>query len=274
VRVTLPRAIALSAVLVLPVACGTSDEKPSAEVKSTVSAVTTPSAPPAPVELAKANFAPRVLAALKAKGTFRVETFLLDKGSWDTDVKVTTTVRMKGAVNDLAVVDGANQLVRVGNSVYIQDAELTGSTKGPWAKVNPKSKNSGARAVAEAADVVLGRALSYEMLAATPYATGFKRGGQFTIDDVDSQEYLFTIDLRKAVAADALRDFVDKNAVKTMPKSLSVSIAVDDKDLPWRIEFVLADNDGRATSVRAFFSRFGQRVTIAAPPAAKLGKVS
>jgi hypothetical protein len=271
VRVTLPRAITLSAVLILPVACGTSDERPPAVVKSTVSAASTSPAP-AKAELTKANFASRVLAAMKAKSTFQVESFLPDKGSWD-DVKVTTTVRMKGAVTDLAVVDGANQLVRIGDSVYVQDAELTGGTKGPWAKVNPKSKTAGARAVAESADILLSRALAYQMVAATAYATGFKPGGQFSIDRVDSLEYIFTIDLNKAVAGNALRGFLDRSDLKRTSTSLSVSIGVDDKDLPRRIEFVLADKDGRATSFRLTFSRFGQRVTIAAPPAGKLAKV-
>ncbi|HEY0474104.1 MAG TPA: hypothetical protein VGD34_20685, partial [Kribbella sp.] len=67
---------------------------------------------------------------------------------------------MKGAVTDLAVVYGPIQLVRIGDSVYVQDAELTGGTKGPWAQVNPKSKTAGARAVAEAADMLLSRALA------------------------------------------------------------------------------------------------------------------
>jgi hypothetical protein len=272
VRVTLPRAITLSAVLILPVACGTSDERPPAEVKSTVSAASTSPAP-AKAELTKVNFASRVLAALKAKSTFQVDTFLLGKGSWDDDDKVTTTVRMKGAVTDLAVVDGANQLVRIGDSVYVQDAELTGGTKGPWAKVNPKGKTAGARAVAQSADILLSRALAYQMVAATAYATGFKPGGQFSIDRVDSLEYLFTIDLNKAVAGNALRGFLDRSDLKRTSPSLSVSIAVDDKDLPRRIEFVLADKDGGATSFRLTISRFGQRVTIAAPPAGKLAKV-
>jgi hypothetical protein len=273
VRVTLSRAIALSAVLMLPVACGTSDQ-PVVEQRSTASAGSTPSATPAPVELTKANFAPRIFAALKARGTFQVETSLLDKGSWDEAGAIRTRVRMKGAVTDLAVVDGRDQLLRVGSTTYLLAADWTGSTNRPWAKVNPRSTRPGERAVAKNAEALLQRGVSFEMLGATAYATGFKRGGQITIETVDTQEYLFTIDLQKAVAANALAGFVDRNDVKTMAKSLSVSIAVDDKDLPRRMEFVLADADGRATHVRATFRGFGQGVNLAAPPAARVGKVS
>jgi hypothetical protein len=267
VRITLSRVIALSAVLILPVACGGADESPAAEVSSVA-----PSASPA--ELTVGNFAPRVLAALEAKGRFRVDGALIVKGQRE-EMRLTADVRMEDGVTDVALVSGDVSLARLGNAVYLRDEALTGSTKRPWAKLNPRSKNAAEREAIDMAKAMIGVALAHQVIGGTTYATDVKRGGQIMIDGGDeTQEYIFTIDLHKAAAADALGELLGQRIARTPRGGLSVSIAIDRNDLPRRIEYVMIKSTGFTATVRVTLGAFGEDVPIAAPPTAEIGKVS
>jgi hypothetical protein len=272
VRITLPRASALSAVLILPVACGGADQgadkgtAEKAEVKPTL-------ATPTPVEVTKKTFAPRVLAALDAKGSFRAEAAVLPKGAWE-EVYVTANVRMTETGNDVAVLTGGPPVVRVGDVVYLKDHKLTGSTKRPWAKLNLRSEDPAEREAVLTARALIGLALAHQVIGGTAYATDFKRGGQLRIDGVDeAQEYIFTIDLRKAVAAGVLGELLNRRIKETVPKGLSVSVSIDANDVPRRIEYVLTDGAGLATHLMVILRDYGKKLPITAPAAATIGTV-
>src|SRR4051794_25166580 len=81
VRIILPRAIALSAVLLLSVACGSMSEDADAERSLT------------PAGLTQETFVPRVLDALWAKRSFSVEALVVPKGGRD-QATFTANVRL------------------------------------------------------------------------------------------------------------------------------------------------------------------------------------
>ncbi|TCM38278.1 hypothetical protein EV648_117150 [Kribbella sp. VKM Ac-2568] len=266
-RITLPRAIALTAIVVLPVACGGADESPA--VKSTPSNTS-----PSSAELTVGTFAPLVLGALEAKGSFHVDGALVGKGQRET-VDLTADVQTRDGVTDVALVTGGISVVRLGDAVYMRDDKLTGSAQRPWARLNPRSKNPPEQEALKLAKMMIGVALAHQVIGGTAYTTGFKRGGQLTIDTSgEAQEYIFTIDLGKAAADHALGEMLDERVAKTTRKGLSVSIAIDGNDLPRRIEYLFSTTTGFAANVRVTLSAFGQQLPIVPPSAAEIGEVS
>jgi hypothetical protein len=261
VRITLPRAIALSAVLLLSVACGSMSDDADAE-RSLVSV------PPA--KLTQETFGPRVLAALRAKGSFSVEAFVVPKGGRDQATFI-ANVRLTGAGTDVSIPTGDPPVVRIGDAVYVRDHKLTGSTKRPWARLNLGSKNPAEEEALFVAETLIGVSVGHQVIVGTAYATEFKGGGQTSIDGDETQEYIVTIDSHKAAAAGALGELLNPRIKKTAPKGLTVSIAVDAEDVPRRIEFVLDDGAELATRLRLTLRDFGKSLPIAAPPAATVG---
>jgi hypothetical protein len=269
VRNTLPRLIALSAVLVLPLSCGRAE--PAAPSQTPAAVKATPSSTPPPAALTKATFAPRVLGALKAKGTFRVHGELITQ--IPSIVVIDASVRLKGGQTDLAVSHDGDQLVRIGSSIYVKDAELTSNKARPWGRLDLRSSNPELGFAAALANDLVSDALFHELIGGAAYATSFKRGGQPTVGLVETQEYLLVIDLKKATAAKALGQYLDKFEAKTLPKDLSISISVDEDLLPRRMTFSLTDSEDGATGIQVDFTDFGRKLAVAPPAAAKIGKV-
>ncbi|MFI6681173.1 hypothetical protein [Kribbella sp. NPDC050470] len=262
-RVTLPRAIAVSAVFVLSAACGSMSKDADAE-RSLV--------PVTPAALTLETFAPRVLPALLAKGSFSVEAFVVPKGGRD-QATFTANVRLTGSATDVSIPAGDPPIIRIGDAVYVRDHKLTGSAKRPWARLNPGSKNPAEEEALFVAETLIGISAGHQVIVGTAYATEFKRGEQTTIDGDETQEYIVTIDSHRAAAAGALGELLNSRITKTAPKGLSVSIAVDAEDVPRRIEFVLDDGADLATRLRLTLRDFGKSLPIAAPPAAMVGNV-
>jgi hypothetical protein len=271
VRIPLPRFVALAVILTVPVACGQKSDATSAPPPAAVKAVAT--ATPTPVEVTKATFAPRVLAALQAKGSFRAEAAVYPRGAWEETV-VKANVRMTAAGNDVAVLAGPQQVVRTGGAVYLKDPELTRSKQRPWAELNLRTKDPAEREAVLEAHALIGLALAHQVIGGTAYATDFKRGSQLMIDGTDpAQEYIFTVDLRKAVAAGALGELLNQRIKATVPKGLSVSVSIDAKDVPRRIEYVLSDGVDKNTHVKVFLRDLGKRLPVTAPAKATIGTV-
>ena len=259
-RIILPRAIALSAVLLLSVACGTMSEDADAERSLTRAGLT------------QETFVPRVLDALWAKRSFSVEAFVVPKGGRD-QATFTANLRLTGAGTDVSIPAGDPPVVRIGDAVYVRDRKLTGSTKRPWARLNPGSKNPAEEEAVWVAETLIGISAGHQVIVGTAYATEFKRGGQIPIDGDNTQEYIVTIDSHRAAAAGALGELLNTRIKKTAPKELRVSFAVDAEDVLRRIEFVLDDGAELATHVRLTLRDFGKSLPIAAPPAATVGSV-
>jgi predicted small lipoprotein YifL len=265
------RFFALALVLVLP-ACG---QKAPVAAPPPAAVKATPTPTPEPADLTQATFAPRVLGALKAKGTFRMDAKHRAPGDLDSGrVQRRVDVRITGAVVDaVASSQVVGPTVRIGPMLYLKNADATGDAKRPWVKLNPASKNSKERRYAALSGGDLTESLYYQVLGGAQYASAFKRGSQLVVDKVDTQEYTMLIDVKKAAAAGALGQYLDKTDVKTLPKDLSVSVFVDADALPRQISFVLADTEEGSTSVVVVLSQFGKKLPIAAPPATQIGTV-
>lgn len=264
VRITLPRAIALSAVLLLSVACGSTSEKVDAEPAPL--SVT-------PAELTQDNFGQRVLAALSAKGTFSVEAVAVPKGGQD-EATFKANVRWTKAGTDVSIPAGDSPMIRIGGVVYTKDRKLTGDPKRPWARLNPRSSNPAEKEALWAAESMIGLAAGHQVIGGTMFATEFKRGGKILIDGTDeTQEYIVTIDTHQGAEAAVLGELLNTRIKKTAPRAMRLSIAVDAEDVPRRIEFVHDDGADLATRVQLTFRDYGKSLPITAPPAATVGKV-
>ncbi|TWD83891.1 hypothetical protein FB561_5060 [Kribbella amoyensis] len=227
---------------------------------------------PVPAELTKANLANRTLAALKKKGSFQVEVLLIERGGDRryTDLDYRANVRLTGTSADLSASTKEVPLViRSGGVTYFEDDSLTGSSRRPWVRLNPKGKSRAERDANEIADTVIGLALSYQVLGGATHATSFQRGGQPAVDATEAgQEYIFTVDPRKAAG-----EFFAWPMIRDAVGTLNVSVAVDAHEVPRRIEYVVRSKDGSSLNVRVILRGFGQKTPVVPPPAAKIGKL-
>jgi hypothetical protein len=209
---------------------------------------------------------------LQAKGSFHVQATVTGPAE---PTVLAADLRLKGSGADLAVTGGL-QLVRLGKVMYVHDPALTGTPKRPWAKLDV---TTGKQDETEVEEFTIGwlmanSVLYHQLLGGVAHAQSFKRGGNLQVGGDSVPEYLVTIDLKKAAAAKALGSYLDADAVKTMPAQLGLSVGVDANDLPRRLEFRSQEVvNGRSEwkDVVVEFSKFGQQVPIAPPPAAKIG---
>ncbi|GAB2588400.1 hypothetical protein [Kribbella endophytica] len=273
-RSVLPVLIAGSA-LVLTAACG-NNTAPAAAPASTptiAASTSTPTGPPEPAELTKADFGPKVLAALRTAGTFR--TTVRETGAARASVaELNADIRLKGATTDAAVTSEEGlPVTRIGKVLYMENDELTGNPKKPWVKLDLASKD---RHILAAALVVVqdyNQAMVHQVLGGAAYSTSFRAVGYQPMDGTQVREYQLSIDVKKATAARAMGVYLTQADAKTLPTQLSVSVMVDAKNLPHRIVFVLADTKGGNTAIQASYEKFGAKLPVVAPPAAKTGKL-
>ncbi|WBQ02200.1 hypothetical protein [Kribbella sp. CA-293567] len=275
VHSALPRLIALTAVLLIPVSCGQQQpgSTPAAVTSTSPAAVPVPTAPATtrqPADLTQATFAPKVLGALTARGGFRVSAAVQEGRKAP---KLTNAlVYFKGRSVDVATkAQGGGGLVRVGRSIYLQDAKLTGDAQKPWAELDLDSTAGEEKAAAAAADSWVSDRLVHQLIGGAPYATLFQPAGEQVIDHVTTQQYTMRIDLQKAVAAGALGEYVGRADLKSLPKQLSVTVWVDPNALPRKLEFNRADTAAGSVTVSARFGQFGRRSLVLPPKPAKLG---
>jgi hypothetical protein len=274
VRSVLPVLIAGSA-LVLTAACGNNTAPAAAPASTPTAAVSTPTptGAPEPAELTKADFGPKVLAALRTAGTFRLTSALTaDGGTAQPTLKA--DIRLKGSVTDAVVTsDEGLPVTRIGKVLYMENDELTGNPKKPWVKLDLASKDPNVLAAALVVVQDYNQAMVHQVLGGAPYATTFKALGFQPMDGTEVREYQLSIDVKKATAARAMGVFLTQSDAKTLPAQLSVSVMVDAKNLPHQIVFVLADTKDGNTAVHAAYEKFGAKLPVVAPPAAKTGKL-
>ncbi|GAA1515665.1 hypothetical protein [Kribbella lupini] len=271
-RSVLPALIAGSA-LALTAACGNNPTPAAGPAPTPTVAASTPTAPPLPAELTKADFGPKVLGALRAAGTFRLTSNLMANGS-TVDPLLKADIRLKGATADAVVTsDEGLPVTRIGKVLYMENDELTGNPKKPWVKLDLASKDPNVLAAALVVVQDYNQAMVHQVLGGAPYATSFRALGLQPMDGTQVREYQLSIDLKKATAARAMGVYLTQADAKTLPTQLSVSVMVDAKNLPHLIVFVLADTKDGNTAVRASYEKFGAKLPVVAPPAAKTAKL-
>lgn len=259
----------VAALFVVPAGCAAEKETPAA---APVVVTPTPTASPEPVELTKADFGPKVLAALRTAGTFRATVgqggVRRGSGALRADFK------LKGATTDAVVTseDGL-PVTRIGKVLYMENDELTGNPKKPWVKLDLASKDPNVLAAALVVVQDYNQAMVHQVLGASPYATSFRALAWQPMDGTQVREYQLSIDVKKATAARAMGVYLTQNDAKTLPAQLSVSVMLDAKNLPHRIVFVLADTKDGNTAVQASYEKFGAKLPVVAPPPAKTGKL-
>ncbi|MEV6286811.1 hypothetical protein [Kribbella sp. NPDC051770] len=265
----LSRALVL-ALLVVPVGCAAEKETPAA---APVAATPTPTPTPVVAELTKETFAPKVLAALKKAGTFRMSA-VLNGGPEGTVWTATADVRLVGSATDAAVtVEDGLPVRRIGKVLYMENDELTGNPTKPWVKLDLTKKDPEVLAAALIVVQDLNDAMFHQLIGGTAYATSFKPGPVQPVGGSPAREYQLVIDVKKAAAAGAFGVYVDRTDAKTLPAQLSLSILVDELNRPRQMNYVLADTKDGNTAVQATFTHFGGKLPIVAPPAAKTGKL-
>jgi hypothetical protein len=252
-------------VVVALAACGAGED--STAQTAPAPSVSTSSASPAPSTparsddtLSPANLASELLSQLAAKGTFRVISRTQSPGH--DVVLVTADLKLTSDGTDLVASGRGRKVVRIGQALYLKDAALTGSDSRPWLEV------AGDGDPARYADQLVRAAQVHAVIGGAAHATAFQRGDRVTVNGAAAQEYVVTLDLPRATAADALGGFLTAADAKKLPEALTLRIAVDARCLPVQLRFTLDRADVVAT-----FSRFGQKLTVAPPPAAKIGEL-
>jgi len=91
--------------------------------------------------------------------------------------------------------------------------------------------------------------------------------GVETVDGVQTRHYVITIDTAKAMAASPATKGTDVSKLG-LPAKLSPEVWVDTQNRPVRMLVAL----GNAGSVDVHFSDFGKKVSVSAPPAAKVSE--
>ncbi|MGC4941232.1 hypothetical protein [Kribbella sp. DT2] len=275
-RSTLPALIAGTAVLLLTAACGTDDPAPVAAPATTptlAASTPTPTGPPEPVELTKATFAPKVLGALRAAGTFRTTAQFAD-GSPGLDPTLTADIRLKGSVTDAVVTsDEGLPVRRIGKVLYMENDELTGDPKRPWVKLDLAGKDPNVLAAALVVVQDLNRAMIHQLIGGAAHATKFQDRGVDVRLGVQVRQYSMSFDLKKATAARVFGVYLDETDAKTLLPQFSMSVEVDAQNRPRRVNFHLNDMKGGDVAVEARFGHFGAKLPVVAPPAAKTGKL-
>jgi hypothetical protein len=269
---------ALAAVLLAagcgdPDAAASTDPTPGATPSTTPT--TTPSTAPSttpvptmsPVVLTKANLAPKVTAALLAKRTFRATSRLTDD---DGTAVLTADLRLRpDGTFDVATSMDKGRAVRIGQALYFKDASLTKDPKRPWTKLDRDSDNIGVLLAVGMVDLIITQAGPHQILGGAAHATTFRQIGVTTVEGIPATRYKFGIDLKKATAAGALGDYIDKEDAMSAPRILTVDAVIDAENLPRKITFLGPDN----ASVDVSFSRFGDNLAITAPPKAQIGSI-
>lgn len=263
------KAGAVTAVLVLGLsACGSTRAAGPAADASTAG---TPSASPslsvsatAPSDdgLSPANLASELLGRLAEKGTFRTVSRTTSAG--ESAVVVTADLRISGDHAGLIATGFGRKLIKTGGTVYLKDAALTGDKTRPWSELaaGGQSSRSG-RQLLRAAQV-------HALIGGAAHATTFQRADRITVNGAPAQEYVVSIDLARATAADAMEGYLTASTAESLPEALTVRIAVDAHCLPVQLRFTLDDDATGRADVTATFSRFGQKLTINPPAPHKI----
>ncbi|ONI69356.1 hypothetical protein BWI15_22435 [Kribbella sp. ALI-6-A] len=262
---TVRAGLGAAVVVVALAACGAGAD--STAQTGPAPSVSTSSASPAPStparsddNLSPANLASELLSQLAAKGTFRVVSRTQNPGR--DVVLVTADLKLTREGTDLVANGHGRKVVRTGQALYLKDAALTDSRSRPWLEI------AGDGDAARYADQLVRAARVHEVIGGAAHATAFQRGDRVTVNGAAAQEYVVTLDLPRATAAEALGGFLTAADAKKLPEALTLRIAVDARCLPVQLRFTLDDADVVAT-----FSRFGQKLTVTPPPAAKIGEL-
>ncbi|MEV6286812.1 hypothetical protein [Kribbella sp. NPDC051770] len=257
-------AAALVATLAV-VACGATSTAGSAVTESPSSADTTSgrsSGTPTPKapgddQLSPANLSSELLTRLAEKNTFRVVSRTTTPGK--ADAVVTADLRIKGDHAGLIATGGGRKVVKLGSTLYLKDAELTGDRSRPWSELAPGGESS------RSADRLARAAQVHALIGGAAHATTFQRADRITVNGAPAQEYVVTIDLARATAADALGDYLTTADLPSLPEAMTLRIAVDAHCLPVQLRFT----QGRS-QVLATFSRFGQKLTLTPPSPSRI----
>jgi hypothetical protein len=265
---------ALAAVL-LAAGCGDPDAAASTDPTPSTTPSTTPTATPSttpvpivsPVALTKVDLAPKVKAALLAKRTFRATSRLTGD---DGTAVLTADLRLRpDGTFDVAASMDKGRVVRIGQTLYFKDASLTKDPKRPWTKLDRDSDNVGELLAVGLVDLIVTQAGPHQILGGAAHATTFRQVGVTTVEGMPAKRYTFGIDLKKATAAGALGDYIDKEDAQSAPRILTVDAVIDAENLPRKISFLGPDNQ----SITVLFSRFGEDPAITAPPKAQIGPI-
>jgi hypothetical protein len=236
-------------------ACGGSDDakKPAAGT-------------PAPTALTQADFATKVPAALQAKSTFHSVDTTTDE---DGPTITTSDLKVTSAGTDLsATIDTGQSVLRIGGKFYGKGDGLTEDPAKPWKVWDPAgtSKDPMAALTGVQLQIQSAGALTHQLLAGAAYATKFTSAEGPVVGGASTTQYTITVDAPKAAAAKALGDYLT-SAVVAAQKITDVTavVLVDQENLPRKLDFTFG-----TSKVSAEFSKFGDPVTITAPPAAQI----
>jgi LppX_LprAFG lipoprotein len=215
--------------------------------------------------LTQANFSQTVTAAQQGAKSAHLEATL--KGSGQT-VSISGDVAGLGDVSsatmDLKINAAGKQLeMRLVHKVlYMHGGGLPVGHGKSWLKVDLNDPHN---PLSNILDTAGPRSLTTYLQA----VKSLRDRGEETVDGVKTHHYTVTIDTMKAMAANPAMKGIDLSKLG-LPKTLTTDVWVDSANRPVKMTVVI----GKLASVEAHLSKYGEPVSVQAPPASQVGKLN
>lgn len=212
--------------------------------------------------LTQANFSRTVTAAQQGAKSAHLEATLKAAGQ---------TVSMSGDVSglgdvasstmDLKIKAAGKQLeMRVVHKVlYMHGGGLPVSHGKSWLEVDLNDPHN---PLSNILDTAGPRSLTTYLQA----VKSLRDGGEETVDGVKAHHYTVTIDTMKALAANKALKGLDLSKLG-LPKTLTTDVWLDSANRPVKMTVRI----GKLASVEAHLSKYGEPVSVQAPPASQVG---
>lgn len=215
--------------------------------------------------LSESKFAPALAEAQAKADTVHIEATvdaMGQSGKLSADIKglkTPATVAMHMSIN---VSGQPLQLVVVDRALYVKGTGFMSSPDKPWLKVNVGDANNPLAKLFDSANPA----------AYAAYLKGITRltdEGVQTVDGVQTRHYSVTVDAAKMLAGNPA--FQGQSAASLgVPRIVKGDVYVDSKNLPVKMTVSM----GKVASFEAHFSRYGEPVSVQAPPADQVREFS
>lgn len=240
---------------------GTStSSEPTTQPSPTSDAPTTEDTPTGDAAaLTAANFAQEIQAAQASAGSAHMEaTFSAagQTGQLQGDFSGASDESLDSlAMNvSLDIAGQSIQMVLVDKVIYIKGAGMSTNAHKPWIKVDIGGRNNPFSSMFDSAN-------PENFTAFLNGVTDMQDKGMETVDGVDTHHYAITVDTAQMVKQNDMFKGQDASGLG-LPKAITTDVWVDGDNLPVEISVPL----GKAGSVEAHFSQWGDHVSIEAPP--------
>ncbi|MBA2560961.1 MAG: LppX_LprAFG lipoprotein [Propionibacteriales bacterium] len=215
--------------------------------------------------LTKANFSQTVAAAQKeVESAHMVATIEAagSSGAISGDFTGFSDIASMSMDMQLKLAGKQIQMRLVDKTLYLSGAGISSDKSKPWVKIDLNDPNNPLASLMDTANPQ--SFTSYLQAVET-----LDDKGTETVDGVQAHHYVLTVDTAKALAANPALKGQDMSKLG-LPAEITTDVWLNDDDLPVKMSVPL----GKVASFEAHFSKYGEPVSVEAPPADQVGDFS